>query len=587
MIKIFRYLKWKEWLMVVVSLCVIFTQVYLELKLPDYMMAITTNVQTPGSTMSEIWRSGLMMLLCTLIGALLTVLLGYLSARISSRYGQRLRLALFSRVQEFSMEEVSQFSTASLITRSTNDVMQLQQFVIMLIQMTARAPVMAIWALTKISHASWRWTALTGGAVVFLFVLVSLTLGYALPRFKKMQILVDQLNRVTRENLSGIRVVRAYNAEEYQLEKFEKANNDITNNQLQAMRALSMFPPGMNLINSGMTLGIYWIGAYLIMQAADAASKISLFGEMVAFSTYAMMVVMSFMMLTMLFMQIPRVMVSIRRVNEVMDTKPTIVDGKVKESPAGKAGEIEFKNVSFKYPGAEEYVLHDISFKVESGETVAFIGSTGSGKSTLINLVPRFYDVTEGQILIDGVDVRDYTLEALHNKIGYVPQKALLFTGTVASNIAYGDNGRSKPTLEDIKKACEIAQAAEFVEKMEGGYDAHIAQGGTNVSGGQRQRLSIARAIARKPEIYIFDDSFSALDYKTDRELRRALRREMKGATCLIVAQRIGTIRDADKIVVLEDGHMVGIGTHEELMKTCQVYQEIAYSQLSKEELAR
>ncbi|HHT17692.1 MAG TPA: ABC transporter ATP-binding protein [Papillibacter sp.] len=587
MIKIFRHLRWKEWLMVLLSLCIIVAQVYFEMKLPDLMKGITTNVQTPGSSMTEIWNSGIMMLLYTLAGALLTLLLGYMSARISARFGQRLRFAVFSRVEDFSMEEVSRFSTASLITRSTNDVTQMQMFLVIAIQMVIRAPIIAVWALGKISVGSWRWTALTGGAVVCLLILIASTMGFALPRFRKMQWLTDQLNRVSRENLSGIRVVRAYNAEEYQLNKFEKANEDITRNSLEAMRALSVFPPGMTLINSGLTLGIYWVGAYLIMGAADQVAKIGIFGEMIAFSTYAMMVVMAFMMLTILFMQLPRVMVSARRINEVLDTKPTIVDGTVTQAPEGRAGEIEFKNVSFKYPDAEEYVLHDISFAVNRGETVAFIGSTGSGKSTLINLVPRFYDVTEGQILIDGVDVRDYTLETLHNKIGYVPQRALLFTGTVASNVSYGDNGREKPTLEEIKKACEIAQAAEFIEQMEDGYDAHIAQGGTNVSGGQKQRLSIARAIARQPEIYIFDDSFSALDYKTDRVLRTALRREMKGATCLIVAQRIGTIRDADKIVVLDDGRLVGLGTHDELMENCPVYQEIAYSQLSKEELSQ
>jgi len=586
MIKILRYLKWKELVMILVILCVVVAQVYFELKLPDLMQDITRNVQTPGSPMSEIYRSGALMLLCTLASALLTLLLGYMSARISARFGQRLRLAVFNRVEDFSMEEVSRFSTASLITRSTNDVTQLQMFLVIGLQMVLRAPVIAIWALGKISAASWRWTALTGGAVACLLILILSTMSFAVPRFRKMQWLTDQLNRVARENLSGIRVVRAYNAESYQLEKFEKANMDITRNLLEAMRAMSVFPAGMTLINSGLTLGIYLVGAYLIAGAAGAAAKIAIFGEMIAFSTYAMMIVMAFMMLTILFIQLPRVMVSVRRVNEVLDTKPTIVDGTVTSSPEGRAGEIEFKNVSFKYPDAEEYVLHDISFTVRQGETVAFIGSTGSGKSTLINLVPRFYDVTEGQILIDGVDVRDYTLEALHNKIGYVPQRALLFTGTVASNIAYGDNGREKPTLEEIKKACGIAQA-DFVEQLEGGYDAHVAQGGTNFSGGQRQRLSIARAIARKPEIYIFDDAFSALDYKTDRALRAALRREMKGATCLIVAQRIGTIRDADKIVVLDEGRLVGIGTHDALMESCPVYQEIAYSQLSKEELGQ
>jgi ATP-binding cassette subfamily B protein len=444
---------------------------------------------------------------------------------------------------------------------------------------------MAVWAVTKISSKSWEWTALTGGAVAALMIMIVSIMIYALPKFKKIQWLTDNLNRVTRENLTGLRVVRAYNADKYEERKFETANADITSTNLSVARAMTVFEPGMRLIMSGLTLGIYWIGAYLIEAAVDPLLKIDMFSNMFAFSGYAMQVIMAFMMLTMTFIMLPRVTVSAKRVNEVLDTEPKILDGKVTASPEGIAGEVEFKNVSFKYPDAEEYVLQDVSFKASKGETVAFIGSTGSGKSTLINLVPRFYDVSEGQVLIDGLDVRDYTQEALRNKIGYVPQKAILFTGTVASNVAFGDNGREPGTEEDIKRAAAIAQAADFVEQMEEQYDARIAQGGTNVSGGQKQRLAIARAIYRKPEIYIFDDSFSALDYKTDRILRSALKKETAGVTSLIVAQRIGTIRDADKIIVLDEGKLVGMGTHDELMKTCEVYQQIAYSQLSKEEL--
>jgi ATP-binding cassette subfamily B protein len=472
-------------------------------------------------------------------------------------------------------------------------------FVAMGMQVFIKAPILAVWAIAKISTKSWEWTSLTGGAVVLLFIMVTSIMIYALPRFKKIQWLTDNLNRVTRENLTGIRVVRAYNAEKYEEAKFEAANTDITNNHLAVSRVMAIFHPGMTIVMSGLTLGIYWNGAYLVNGAA-IEDKFAVFSNMLAFSGYAMQVIAAFMMLTITFIMLPRVSVSAKRINEVLDTKPKILDGTVTQSPEGVSGEVEFENVSFKYPDAEEYVLHDISFKVNKGETVAFIGSTGSGKSTLINLVPRFYDVTEGRVLIDGVDVREYTQEALHNKIGYVPQKAVLFTGTVSSNVDFGDNGRvllaedgSEMTEEEkaavreaeIRRAVEIAQAREFVEQMDGQYEAHIAQGGTNVSGGQKQRLAIARAVCRKPEIFIFDDSFSALDYKTDRILRSALKKETAGVTSLIVAQRIGTSRDADKIIVLDEGKMVGIGTHDELMKSCEVYRQIAYSQLSKEEL--
>lgn len=584
MLKILKHLKFVEWLTIIVCVGFLVAQTWLDLKLPDYMTEITQYVQTPGSTMSQIWQVGGKMLLCTLGSVATAVIVGFFTARIAARFSQRLRSKLFNRVEDFSMEEINNFSTASLITRSTNDITQIQLFVAMGLQIIIKAPILAVWAVFKISSKSWAWTALTGGAVVVLIIMITSIMIYALPKFKKIQWLTDNLNRVTRENLTGIRVVRAYNAEKYEQAKFEVANNDITNNNLSVMRAMSIFNPGMRLIMSGLTLGIYWIGAYLINSAAGM-EKVGTFSNMVAFSGYAMQVIMAFMMLTMVFIMSPRVSVSAKRINEVLDTEPKILDGKITVSPEGITGEVEFKNVSFKYPDAEEYVLQDISFKANKGETVAFIGSTGSGKSTLINLVPRFYDVSEGQVLIDGVDVREYTQEALHNKLGYVPQKAILFTGTVRSNICFGDNGREAPEEEEIENAIKIAQGIGFVEEMEGKFDAHISQGGTNVSGGQKQRLSIARAVCRKPEIYIFDDSFSALDYKTDRLLRSALKNETAGVTSLIVAQRIGTIRDADRIIVLDDGKMVGNGTHDELMKTCEVYQQIAYSQLSKEEL--
>lgn len=595
MIKILKYLKPVEWVMIAVSLGFIVLQTWLDLKLPDYMTEITQYVQTQGA-MKEIWTTGAKMLLCTLGSGATSVIIGFFAARVAAHLSQRVREMLFSRVEAFSMEEIGGFSTASLITRSTNDITQLQMFVAMGMQVVLKAPIMAVWAVVKISGKSWEWTALTGGAVLVLLIMIVAVMTYALPRFKKIQWLTDNLNRVTLENLTGLRVVRAYNAETYEQAKFEAANADITNNNLQAMRAMTVFNPTMRLIMSGLTLGIYWIGAFLIDKAV-LTDKVAMFANMVAFSGYAMMVIMSFMILTMIFIMWPRVSVSARRVGEVLDTEPKILDGTVTESPEGRVGEVEFQNVSFKYPDAEEYVLHNISFKAEKGETVAFIGSTGSGKSTLINLVPRFYDVSEGQVLVDGVDVRDYTQEALHNKLGYVPQKAVLFAGTVSSNVDFGDNGKDRAELagegadpaayteEEIKKAVRIAQGADFVENLEDTYEGHIAQGGTNISGGQKQRLAIARAVFRKPEIYIFDDSFSALDYKTDRALRNALKKETAGVTSLIVAQRIGTIRDADKIVVLDEGELVGIGTHDTLMESCEVYRQIAYSQLSKEEL--
>ncbi|MFE6138191.1 ABC transporter ATP-binding protein [Bacillus sp. NPDC057893] len=584
MLKIFKYLKQKEWILIVASIVFIVGQVWLDLKLPDFMSEITTLVQTKGSETSDIWAAGGKMLLCALGSMVLSVIVGYFAARVATSLSKELRKGVFDKTLSFSMEEINGFSTASLITRSTNDITQIQQTVAMGLQVMIKAPILAVWAILKITGKSWEWSAATGVAVVALLVMIGSIIIFVLPKFKVVQKMTDNLNLVTREGLTGIRVVHAYNAQEYQEKKFEKANKDLTDTNLLVNRLMAIMQPGMGLIMSVLTLSIYWIGAYLIMNAGGM-DRIGLFSDMVVFSSYAMQVVMAFMLLAMTFIMLPRASVSAARINEVLDTPQTITDGEIQSSPKGIEGEIELRNVSFKYPDAGEYVLKDISFTAHKGETVAFIGSTGSGKSTLINLIPRFYDVTEGEVIVDGINVKEYAQETLHNKLGYVSQKAVLFSGTVKSNVAYGDNGQTLPTDEDIKKAVEIAQGKEFVEKMDGEYSADIAQGGTNLSGGQKQRLSIARAVSRNPEIFIFDDSFSALDYKTDRQLRSTLKKETKGATTLIVAQRIGTIKDADKIIVLDEGKIVGMGTHGELLENCKTYQEIAYSQLSKEEL--
>ena len=584
MLKILKRLGRTERLLICVNLAFIIAQVWLDLKIPDYMSQITLIVSAPGGSLADIWVEGGMMLICSLASALSAVFVGYFAARVAAGFSHRLRRDVFRRVESFSMEEINEFSTASLITRTTNDVTQIQMIIAMGMQAIIRAPIIVVMAVSKMASRHWAWTTLTGGLAVAIMIMIISLMSYAMPRFRRIQTLTDNLNRVTRENLTGIRVVRAYNAEGFQEEKFEQANADFMANSLQVHRAMQIMNPVMRMVMSGLSLGIFWIGAYLI-EAAVFNEKIILFSNMVVLSQYAMQVIMSFMMLTMIFIQAPRVVVSAKRINEVLETEPKILDGAVTESPEGLVGEIEFRNVSFKYPDAEEYILRDVSFTARHGETVAFIGSTGSGKSTLINLVPRFYDATEGEVLVDGVDVRNYTQEALRNKLGYISQRAVLFMGTVSSNIAFGDNGKPPPDDEGVRNAVRVAQGAEFIEEMDGGYEAQISQGGTNVSGGQKQRISIARAIARNPEIYIFDDSFSALDYKTDRELRKALKQETGGATCLIVAQRIGTIRDADRIVVLDEGEIVGSGTHRELLETCGVYQEIAYSQLSKEEL--
>ncbi|WP_433774131.1 ABC transporter ATP-binding protein [Bacillus wiedmannii] len=584
MLKIFKYLKQKEWMLIVASIVFIVGQVWLDLKLPDFMSEITTLVQTKGSETSDIWVAGGKMLLCALGSMVLSVIVGYFAARVATSLSKELRKGVFDKTLSFSMEEINGFSTASLITRSTNDITQIQQTVAMGLQVMIKAPILAVWAILKITEKSWQWSAATGVAVVVLLIMIGSIIIFVLPKFKVVQKMTDNLNRVTREGLTGIRVVHAYNAQEYQEEKFEKANKDLTDTNLLVNRLMAIMQPGMSLIMSGLTLSIYWIGAHLIMNAGGV-DRISLFSDMVVFSSYAMQVVMAFMLLAMTFIMLPRASVSAARINEVLDTRQTIIDGEMQSSANGIEGEIELRNVSFKYPNAEDYVLENVSFTARKGETVALIGSTGSGKSTLINLIPRFYDTTEGEVLVDGINVKEYTTEALHNKFGYVSQKAVLFSGTVKSNVAYGDSDQNPPTDEDIKKAVEIAQGKEFVEKMDDQYDATIAQGGTNLSGGQKQRLSIARAVSKNPEIFIFDDSFSALDYKTDRQLRSTLKKETKGATTLIVAQRIGTIKDADKIIVLDEGKIVGMGKHGELLKGCRTYQEIAYSQLSKEEL--
>jgi len=584
MLKIFKYLRPKEWIQAGISLIFIVVQVWLDLKLPDYMSEITTLVQTPGSEMKDIWIAGGWMLLCAVGSLLGAFVVGFFAARIGASFSQRLRSMLYGKVESFSMEEINRFSTSSLITRSTNDITQVQIIITMGLQLIIKAPIMAVWAVTKIAGKGFEWSLATGVAVSILIVMVLLIMIVVMPKFKKMQTLTDNLTRVTRENLTGLRVVRAYNAEDYQEEKFETANEELTSTNLFTNRAMAIMMPVMNLIMSGLSLAIYWIGAYLI-DAALVPEKLTLFSNMVVFSSYAMQVIMAFMMLVMMFIMLPRASVSAKRINEVLDTQPVIVDGTVTEGKQGHIGEITFNHVGFKYPDAADYVLHDVSFTVKQGETIAFIGSTGSGKSTLINLVPRFFDATEGEVLLDGVNVRDYKLESLYNKIGYVPQKAVLFKGTVKSNVAYGDNGGSGYEEDEVKKAVQIAQSTDFVEKMEGGYGALIAQGGANISGGQKQRLAIARAVCRKPEVYIFDDSFSALDYKTDRVLRSVLKKETAGVTSMIVAQRIGTIMDADQIIVLDEGEVVGKGTHKELLRDCPVYKEIAMSQLSEEEL--
>ena len=585
MVKLLKKLTWKDFILAAVAFVFIIVQVWLSLTMPDYMSEITKLVQTKGSKMNDILIAGGKMLACALGSLLAAVCTSICASKISSNFSANLRGQVFHKVQSFSMEEIGNFSTASLITRSTNDITQVQMLIVMGLEVLLKAPIMAVWALCKISTKNWQWTASTGVAVVVLLSFVCVCVAVALPKFKKLQSLTDNLNRVTRENLTGLNVVRAYNAEGYQQKKFNDANDELTKTQLFANRTMGTMMPGIQMVMNGLMLAIYWIGAYLISNA-QMFDKLTIFSDMIVFTQYAMQVVMSFMMLVMIFVLLPRASVSAKRINEVLDMPLSIKDGTKENGIDGKKGEVEFRNVSFCYPDAEKDVIEDISFTAHKGETIAFIGSTGCGKSTVINMIPRFYDATKGEVLVDGVNVKEYTQKALRNKIGYVSQKAVLFTGSIKSNVAYGDNGTKGFTDDVVKQAIETAQAKEFVDKTEGGVDAFVAQGGSNFSGVQKQRLSIARAICRHPEILIFDDSFSALDYKTDRVLRDTLRKTCADATRFIVAQRIGTIRDADKIIVLDDGKIAGMGKHNELMETCEVYRQIAYSQLSKEELA-
>ena len=584
MLKLFKKFSKKDVLFIIISIIMIIAQVYLDLKTPDYMSEITQLVKTQGSQMSDIWKNGSMMLVCSLGSLILTVITGYLVANVAANLSKNIRKEIFEKVESLGLHEVKEFSTSSLITRTTNDISQIQSFVAMGLQVLVKAPITAIWGIRKILNKGWEWSAATGIAVLVLLIAVALIVVFVLPKFKKIQKLTDKLNGKARENITGIRVVRAFNASKYQEEKFDAVNAELTDTQLFNQKSFAVMQPLMYIVMYLLTLSIYLIGIKLINDAL-LTDRIAIFGNMVVFSSYAMQIIMSFLMLVMIFIMLPRAEVSASRIKEVLETKDSIKDGNKGTSDVTEKGTVEFRDVSFKYPDASEYLLEKISFKANKGETVAFIGSTGSGKSTLVNLIPRFYDVTEGEVLVDGQNVKDYTQAELRNRMSYIPQKAMLFDGTVKSNIVYGDNGKSKITQDNIEEALKVAQGEEFVLKMDGKYDATISQGGTNISGGQKQRLSIARAIARNPEIYIFDDSFSALDYKTDKILRKALKEYTKDATTLIVAQRIGTIMHADKIIVLDNGKCVGIGTHKELLKNCEVYKEIALSQLTKEEL--
>ena len=583
MFKLLKKLRKKDFLLILVCAGLIVFQVWLDLKLPDYMSEITQLVQTEGNTMAEILTAGGKMLLCAFGSLAAAVIVGFFASYIAATFSKIIRKDIFEKVENFSEGEVKKFSTSSLITRTTNDVSQIEMLVAMGLQLIIKAPITAIWAVSKILGKSLTWSAVIGGGVLILLLTLTFLMIVVLPKFKIVQKLLDKINGITRENLTGIRVVRAFNAEDYQEKKFEETNSKLTKIQLFNQRTFGIMQPIMYLIMYFSTLAIYFIGAYVI-DASLMSDKITIFGDMVVFSSYGMQVIMSFLMLAMIFIMYPRAAISADRINEVLDEDFAIKDGSVTKSDPKLTGTVEFKDVSFKYPDADEYILKDITFKAEKGETIAFIGSTGSGKSTLINLIPRFYDVTDGEIIIDGVNVKDYKLEYLHNKIGYIPQKAVIFSGSVSENVAYGESDK-KITKDNVVKAIEVAQGKEFVESMPDKYDSYLAQRGTNISGGQKQRISIARAIARRPEIYIFDDSFSALDYKTDFTLRRELKKYTKDATTFIVAQRIGTIMNADKIIVLDQGTCVGMGTHEELLKNCDVYKEIALSQLSEEEL--
>ena len=586
MIKLFRYLKLKEWLYFLISLVFIVVQVFLDLKLPDYMSRITTLVETAGSAMGDVWLAGGMMLLCSLGSLAASITVCFLAARIAASYSKRLRAEMFNKVESFSLEEINAFSTASLITRSTNDVTQVQMLIVISLQVVIKAPTMAVWAVMKIAGKAWQWSLATGITVALLIIILSIAIVLTFPKFRRVQWLQDALNQSARENLTGIRVVRAYNAEDYQEKKFRKANTELLENQLFANRTMTLLSPFMSLSMNCLSMSIYWIGAVLINSiavesAASVAARVGIFADMIVFMSYAMQVIMSFLMIVMVAIVLPRALEAAKRILEVLKTEPKVVSGRLTDA-GGVSGEVEFKNVSFTYPGGSGEVLSDISFKANKGETVAFIGSTGSGKTTLVNLIPRFYDASAGEVLVDGVNVRDYDLDTLYGKISYVSQKAVMFSGTIAENVAFGANAEP----EKLDRAIEISRSADFVSELGEGTDAYVARGGTNFSGGQKQRLSIARALCRDAEILIFDDTFSALDFKTDRQLRDALKSETEGKTKLIVAQRIGTIMSADRIIVLDEGRIAGMGTHKELLKSCEVYRQIALSQLSEEELA-
>ena len=582
MLKLFKNFSKKDILIIITCVVIVFFQVWIELRLPEYMSEITKLIQTEGSKMGDILFQGMFMLLCAFGSMISAIIVGYFASKLSASFSLALREKVFKKVNKLGIAEIKEFKTSSLITRTTNDVTQIEMLIAMGLQGMLRAPIMAVWAVSKIINKSMTLSSIVGAGVLILLVNIIIIMTIVIPRFKKIQKYTDDINGLTRENLMGIRVVRAFNAEKFQANRFDNVNTDLTNTHLTIGKTFALMSPIMNLVMHFLTLGIYFIGSSLIVNAS-MVGKINLFSDMVVFTSYGMQVIFSFLMLTMIFMILPRAQVSAKRINEVLESKVSIED--LKDTKPIEEGTVEFKNVSFKYPDADEYLLKNISFSVKKGETVAFIGSTGSGKSTLINLVPRFYDATDGEILVDGVNVRDLKQETLHSIIGYIPQKAFMFTGTIKSNIAFGKKNNKKPTQEDIENAIRVSQAKEFVDKLDDGLNSHIARGGTNVSGGQKQRLSVARAIARNPEIYIFDDTFSALDYKTDLKLRQELKKYTKNATSLIVAQRIGTIMNADKIIVLDKGECVGIGTHKELLKSCEVYKEIAYSQLSKEEL--
>ena len=583
MISIMRHFTKRDWFAVAGAVVLIALSVWLELLMPDYMKDVTALLIIPGSEITDILWAGSKMLLCALASLLVSVLVVIVTGFLAANYSFNVRAKLYDAVEGFSMAEINKFSTASLITRSTNDITQVQTIIVFGLMMIVRAPLMAVFAITKIYDKSAAWTISAGVAVVIVMIVLAVCFLFAHPLFQRIQTLTDNINRITRENLTGLRVVRAYNAEDFQKTKFEKANDDITNNNMKAHRIMAIMMPTMMLVMNGLSLIVYWIGAYLI-EDAPLMGKAELFLDMTVFSQYALMVIMAFMMLNMIFIMGPRSLVAAKRINEVIDTPSSIADGKGVEHTE-LTGEVEFRNVSFKYPDAADYALENISFTAKKGETVAIIGSTGCGKSTLINLIPRFYDATEGEVLVDGVNVREYTLEQLHNKLGYIPQRAVLLSGTINTNVAMGTNGTEGYTQEDVERAVAIAQAKDVIENYPEGYEHPVAQGGSNLSGGQKQRVCIARAVCRDPEILIFDDSFSALDYKTDRALREALRRETAGTTNIIVAQRIGTIKDADKIIVLNDGKIVGMGKHKELLKTCEIYHEIGLSQLGEEEL--